>query len=151
MSNPIDTSFQVELQTVTSADGHTFRIAFKSSNDRYLLPYPKVTGLQFGSTAGAEKYQWRTRSILAGVPLDEFILKPTDSISFELRAYINIECTSERLWTIQLPPGAYDVEYIYAVDATTRRYDYLNRGSRFAEITKPWSGEVRSNIIQFTV
>ncbi len=151
MSNPIDTSFQVELQAVTSADGHTFRITFKSSNDRYLLPYPEVTGLQFRPRAGEEKYQWGTRLILSGVPLDEFILKPTDIISFDLRAYINVECTSERLWTIQLPPGAYDVEYVYAVDAKTRRYDYLNRGSRFAEITKPWSGEVRSNFIRFTV
>lgn len=84
-------------------------------------------------------------------PLDEFILKPTDIISFDLRAYVNVECNSERRWTISLPPGTYGVQYVYAVDAKTRRYDYLNRGSRFADITRPWSGEIRSNIIELVV
>lgn len=127
-----------------------FRVAFASSTDRLLLPYPEVTGLHFVNSTGAKIAEWKTRS-LATTPLDEFVLNPGDRISFDLKAWTNIEPDHERRWTIQLPAGQLAAQYHFHVEPDIERYDYLARRSRFAAITKPWGGSLESNAVQFIV
>jgi len=145
-------NFRLALEYIgPGVDCQVFRVAFESSDDRYLLHYPGVTGLRFTLAKGAtESHEFNTRLLVAG-PQDEFVLNPNDRIAFDLRAYINLPSSPERRWTIDLAPGDYDVSYVYSIDPNRRRYDYLNKGSRFAEITKPWSGSALSNLVRFRI
>lgn len=129
--------------------GLRFRIAFHSSQGRWLLPYPAVTGLRFipphGGTAPVS-----AKGYLVSGPRDEFVLNPDDRIAFDLVARTNV--SSEGLhWFFQLQPGDYDVRYVYEVGPNQTRYDYLGKGSRFADMTPPWVGAVESNTVQVTV
>lgn len=145
----MDTNFRLSLEsTGPRNDCHVFRVAFEASDDRYLLNYPEVAGLQFTSLKDRQMYQLTTR-FLASSPPDEFVLNPQDRIAFDLRVYIDLACTNERQWTVDPVPGEYDVVYCYSIDPKRRRYDYLNRGSRFADITKPWTGSIVSNTVRF--
>jgi hypothetical protein len=148
----LSTSFRLSLGYVGPASEgcHVFRLAFESSDDRYLLNYPEVTGLRFRDTNGCEDGEFRTQFFVTA-PRDEFVLNPPDRIAFDLRAYTNLEPTIERRWTIQLAHGQYRVDYCYSLDPDRRRYDYLNKGSRFADMTKPWSGSVVSNAVEFRI
>lgn len=147
----MDATFRIALENVgPGVDCHIFRVAFESSNDRYLLNYPEVAGLRFRSAIGSEPHEFTTR-FLVSAPQDEFVLNPNDRIAFDLRAYINLASTPERRWTIDLAPGEYEIIYKYSIDSDRRRYDYINKGSRFADITKPWSGSVLSNAVHFRV
>lgn len=146
----MDAAFRIVLENIgPGGDGHIFRVAFESSNDRFLLNYPKVAGLRFTSVIGGELHEFTT-CLLVSEPQDEFVLNPRDRIAFDLRAYINLASTIERRWTIDLAPGEYEIVYNYSIDPNLRRYDYLNKGSRFADMTKPWSGSVSSNVVHFS-
>lgn len=83
-------------------------------------------------------------------PQDEFVLNPQDRIAFDLLAEVN--STVDVIgWRIQLEPGEYEVHYQYTVSPENTRYDYLGKGSRFADITPPWTGTVESNVVRVTV
>lgn len=147
----MDAAFRITLENIgPGLDCHIFRVAFESSDDRYLLNYPEVPGLQFTLARGRVLHEFTTR-FLTSAPQDEFVLNPSDRIAFDLRAYINLGSSSEKRWTIDLAPGEYEVNYTYSIDSKRRRYDYLNKGSRFADITKPWSGSVLSNVVHFRI
>lgn len=141
----MNASFRITLEVV-SADPSAirFRVAFDSSVDRWLLPYPKVTGLRFTSANG-DTLDWTTRYLLSA-PRDEFVLNPDDRIAFDLVVYIGAEPNPAQRWAIKLLPGGYDVKYVYSVEPSDQRYDYLGKGSRFADITPPWVGEVASTV-----
>ena len=141
--------FSVTLKQVEGGpDCYQFRVAFYASVDRYLLYYPEVTDLQFKSPQCSEPTPSLT-GYLVSAPQDEFVLNPHDRISFDLRVHINVESTREKRWTIELEPGEYDVQFCYTIDPKKRRYDYLGKGSRFADMTRPWSGTVYSNQVRF--
>ncbi len=146
----MDASFQITLEVV-SADPSAirFRVAFDSSVARWLLPYPEVTGLRFTSTRG-DTLEWTTR-YLATAPRDEFVLNPDDRIAFDLVVHTGIDPNQGQQWAIRLPPGGYDVQYVYSVEPSDQRYDYLGKGSRFADITPPWIGEVASGVLHMVV
>ncbi len=129
--------------------GLRFRVAFHSSRSRWLLPYPSITGLRFVPTNGGKVPEWATHFLITG-PRDEFVLNPNDRIAFDLVA--NADTSSEcQQWAIPLQPGDYDVQYVFEVEAGKARYDYLRRGSRFADITPPWVGVVQSNAVRVNV
>lgn len=147
----MDAAFQVALEYVDSElPCHRFRVAFDSSNDRYLLSYPESFGLCFAKGNASAHSEWKTRYIVSA-PRNKFVLRPLDRIAFDLRAFINVEPTHERLWTIQLSPGEYDVHYVYTAKPDMRRYERLAMQSRFAAITKPWGGSIESNSVRFIV
>ncbi|PQO40345.1 hypothetical protein C5Y96_01890 [Blastopirellula marina] len=127
----------------------TFRVAFHSSTERCLLPYPNITGLTFTDAHGKIVAQWRTRFLIT-VPLDDFVLDPDARIAFDLYANINGSYDQAR-WMIDLPTGTYNVHFAYRVDRDTKWYDFLAKRSRFAALTPIWRGEVQSNTIPFTV
>jgi hypothetical protein len=148
---PVAVEFHLSLEYIgVESHCYQFRIAFENSADRFLLAYPEVTGLRFTSSQGAPLAEWTTRRLVSE-PQDEFVLRPSDRIAFDLQAVINIAATAEVRWAIHLPPGEYDVQYSYWVRPDLERYDYLAKGSRFAAMTKPWGGEAVSNIVHVVV
>lgn len=143
-------TFQVSLDFIgAEPHGLRFRVAFGSSSARWLLPYPKITGLRFVPLAGEEAPEWATRHLATG-PQDEFVLNPDDRIAFDLVARANASAEEYR-WTIKLPSAEYHVRYIYEVNPGEARYDYLGKGSRFADLTPPWVGAVESNAVRVRV
>lgn len=128
---------------------NTFRVSFQNSTERFLLPYPEVTGLIFCDSEGKQVAEWRTRSLCIA-PQDDFVLKPGVRIAFDIHANINAdsECMS---WVIEIPPGKYSVHYRFQVARDTDWYDFLQKRSRFVDITPIWQGEMRSNSIDFEV
>lgn len=136
---------------VVSADPSAIRlrIAFDSSVARWLLPYPEITGIRFTSTNG-DTMVWTTR-YLGSERRDEFVLNPNDRIAFDLVVQTGMEPNPGQRWAISLPPGGYDVKYVYSVDPNDQRYDYLGKGSRFADMTPPWIGEVASSVQRVVV
>ena len=146
----MNATFQIILEHV-GGDDHCriFRLAFESGTERLLLPYPEVTGLRFTALTGHKVGEWGTR-IMAQEPLDEFVLTPGARIAFDLEACINLEPDREHRWTIRLPVGTLHAYYLFEVQLGRQRYDFLNKGSRFAGITKIWAGTVKSNVVEIT-
>lgn len=145
----MESNFELSLEAVDAGQRPpVFRLAFSSSSERLLLPYPEVTGLQFLDAAGEKVAEWRT-AYLSITPLDEFVLRPGDRIAFDLETPDKLPPAREHDWTIQLPPGRMSVRYVYEVEADKKRYDFLAKGSRFAAITKFWGGRVESPMIEF--
>lgn len=126
-----------------------FRIAFHGTKERFLLPYPHVNGLTFVNSCTRQTFSWLTR-ILAIIPLDDFVLRPFDRISFDLSSSINV-APETSLWWIELPPGEYDVCFLYHVDRDTKWYDFLRKRSRFADVTPIWRGRMQSNVVRYVV
>ena len=146
------TSTEMEIEIEHIADSptpHTFRVAFRSADERCLLTYPCVTGLTFKDFSGNNVGQWRTR-FLASEPLDDFVLNPGARIAFDLYANINAGTDCHR-WGIDLPTGEYDVHYSYHIDRDAEWYDYLAKRSRFTAMTPIWRGSVQSNTIPFRI
>jgi hypothetical protein len=114
-----------------------------------LLPYPEVTGLRFAPLGGEELPEWTTRHLVSG-PQDEFVLNPDDRIAFDLLAPVGVSGENDR-WIIRLRPTEYEVRYVYEVHPGKARYDYLGKGSRFADMTPPWIGAVESNTVRVPV
>jgi hypothetical protein len=142
-------SFSLSLEFIGPDDNcQVFRVAFHSSDDRYLLPYPEVTGLRFKPLSGCDAREFGCRFMIKK-PRDEFVLNQFDRIAFDLRAFINLAPGIKQQWTIDLTAGAYLVDYCYSIGPKQARYDYLNKGSWFADSTKPWNGEIVSNAVQF--
>jgi hypothetical protein len=143
------TTFEITLDYIRdSPRAHTFRVAFHSANRRCLLVYPEVTGVTFYKSNNIVA-EWETQT-LGSTPLDDFVLNPGARIAFDLYANINVKI-SELEWTINLPAGQFDVQFVYKVDRNTDWYDYLAKRSRFAAVTPVWRGVVTSNRIPFTV
>ena len=143
-------TFRVILEFIgREPQGLRFRVAFDASPSRWLLPYPEITGLRFIRVGDAKARDWLTRYLVSG-PRDEFVLNSRDRISFDLVAPVN-ESPQDFRWTIQLTPGEYDVRYVFEVPPGEARYDYLGKGSRFADMTPPWVGVVESNSVQVQV
>jgi hypothetical protein len=148
--NGVDATIRVTLDFIgPEPQGLRFRVAFDSSRARWLLPYPRVTGLRFVPTSGGMAPEWTTR-YLVSCPRDEFLLNPDDRIAFDLLAHANISGDDCR-WAIRLPPGDYDVRYVFEVASGEARYDYLGKGSWFADLTPPWVGAVESNAVRVRV
>ncbi len=136
--------FDITLEVVSQQpQSIRFRVAFHSSNQRWLLIYPKVKELCFRSVNTGESSEWVTGRFFVA-PQDEFVLNPQDRIAFDLS-------TDDIDWRIQLEPGEYEVHYQYTVSPENTRYDYLTKGSRFADSTPPWTGTVESNVVRVTV
>ena len=147
----MDVGFRTIIEFIADEpSGLRFRLAFSGSSGRWLLPYPSVTGLRFVPALPGPPPEWGTRS-LATAPRDEFVLRPGDRIAFDLVAPVNVTPADGEQWAIRLPAGTYDVRYEYRIAADEARYDYLNRGSRFADSTPPWIGTVESNTIRVVV
>lgn len=142
--------FDITLELVSQQpQSIRFRVAFHSSNRRWLLIYPEVTGFCFRSVSNGGIPEWGTNR-MSIAPQDEFVLNPQDRIAFDLLAEVN--STVDVIgWRIQLEPGEYEVHYQYTVSPENTRYDYLGKGSRFADITPPWTGTVESNVVRVTV
>ncbi|MEO2088510.1 MAG: hypothetical protein ABGY75_03305, partial [Gemmataceae bacterium] len=133
-------SFRVELEFVgPEPNGLRFRVAFEASPARWLLPYPEVTGLRFIPARGGDVSEWKTRYLVTEAR-DEFVLNPDSRIAFDLVARVNASAELNNRWTIRLPPAEYEVRYVFEVDPGVARYDYLGKGSRFADLTPPWVG-----------
>jgi hypothetical protein len=148
--NSVGEKFRVTLNYIgPEPKGLRFRVAFDSSPTRWLLPYPNVTGLRLIPIRGDGAPEWMTRYLITE-PQDEFVLNPADRIAFDLLVRAN-SSTEHALWTIHLSPAEYAVRYICSVDPGSARYDYLGRGSRFADLTPPWSGVVESNEVRVQV
>lgn len=147
----MDTAFELSLESVEIDKRNLiFRLAFASSRERLILPYPGVTGLEFINDFGEKIAEWKTR-VLAITPLDEFVLRPGDRIAFDLEVPTKTEPNQEHDWIVQLPVGQFYVQYVYEVEADTQRYDFLAKRSRFAAITKQWGGLVKSPLIEFNI
>jgi hypothetical protein len=146
-------NFRVTLELIgPEPQGLRFRVAFDASPARWLLPYPKITGLRFVAADGTRVRECMTRYLITQ-PRDEFVLTPDDRIAFDLVVPVNVSDTDFR-WTIQLAPGEYDVYYVFyvfEVGPGEARYDYLGKGSRFADMTPPWVGAVESNSVRASV
>ena len=144
------TDMEIELEHVqNSPTPNTFRVAFHSASERWLLPYPKVTGLTFTNSSGIAASKWKSR-FLVSEPLDDFVLPPGARIGFDLFANINVNTETHR-WVIDLPPDKYMVHFVHHVDRETDWYDFLAKRSRFVDMTPIWRGTVQSNTIQLTV
>ncbi len=143
-------TFRVTLDFIgPEPKGLRFRVAFDASPARWLLPYPDITGLRFIPVCGGEVPEWTTRYLVTE-PRDEFVLNPDDRIAFDLLARVNASAENNR-WTIRLPPAEYEVRYVFKVDSGAARYDYLGKGSRFADLTPPWVGAVESNAVRVSL
>lgn len=96
--------------------------------------------------------EWGTQ-IMGSCPLDDFVLTPSSRIAFDVKAHINQEpgADSNPRWAIQLPVGTLNAQFVYTVNPDLERLDFLAKRSRFAAMTKPWGGSVKSNVVQFTV
>jgi hypothetical protein len=148
-----DSPFVVTLEHVKgSDDDHVFRVAFHASTDRFLLPYPHVTGLKLSTLDGRYIGTWRTDLFVTQPPgdqNDEFVLNPKSRIAFDLRAYFNCEPSPERPWTLKLPAGRLRARFIFDLDLDLERYDFLVKRSSLSPITIPWGGTVESNPVEF--
>jgi hypothetical protein len=146
----VSATFRVTLDFIgPEPQGLRFRVAFDTSPARWLLPYPKITGLRFIPVRGGEVAEWTTRYLVTE-PRDEFVLNPDDRIAFDLLACVNASAENNR-WTIRLSPAEYEVRYVFEVDPGEARYDYLGKGSRFADLTPPWVGAVESNPVRVSL
>lgn len=87
---------------------------------------------------------------LATSPQDEFVLNPEDHIAFDFFVPLQLPDESRR-WLIHLRPTVYDVRFVYEVQPEQTRYDYLGKGSLFADRTPPWTGVMESNIVRVAV
>ena len=146
-----ESTFEIELSYVDgTAHEHVFRVAFLRCTGRVLLPYPSVTGLEFADENHTRVAEFQTR-YLVSEPRDEFVLESGARIAFDITAYVNVEPTEDRRWVIPIPEGEYDVTYVYTADADAPWYDYLAKQSRFAALTPPWGGTVRSNSIRLSM
>lgn len=147
LENGVSATFRVTLDFIgPDPQGLRFRVAFDASPARWLLPYPKITGLRFIPVRGGEAPEWTSRYLVTE-PQDEFVLNPDDRIAFDLLACVNATAENNR-WTIRLPPAEYDVRYVFEVNPDEERYDYLGKGSRFADLTPPWVGAAESNTVR---
>ncbi len=148
-----DSPFVVTLEHVAgSDDGHVFHVAFDASTDRFLLPYPHVTGLRFTTLDGRHIGTWKTELFVTQPPGDEgdeFVLNPNSRIAFDVRAHINCEPSPERPWTIELPSGRLRAQFVFGLNFDLERYDFLVERSRLAPITIPWGAAVESNSVEF--
>jgi hypothetical protein len=144
-------AFQLALEHI-GGDEHSqvFRLVFRGSKDRLLLPYPEVTGLEFAKPTGEKLAEWMTRFLVSGEPLDEFVLRPNLRIAFDLKADINIESDSERRWTVALPKGRICAQYLLDAKPDMERWELRVKGSRVPATAKPWCGLVKSNVVEFT-
>ena len=143
-------TFRVSLDFIgPEPQGLRFRVAFDASPARWLLPYPQITGLRFIPVRGGEAPEWTARYLVTE-PRDEFVLNPDDRIAFDLLACVNASAESSR-WTIRLPRAEYEVRYVFEVDPGAARYDYLGKGSRFADMTPPWVGAAESNTVRVSL
>jgi hypothetical protein len=144
--------FKLVLEYV-AGDHHllTFRLAFESSTDRLLLPYPEVTGLTFTSPVGETLGPWKTRFLVSGAPRDEFVLNPDSRIAFDLKAHINTAPDKERRWTAEIGTGTMNAHFAFKAKPDLERYEALSKHSRIAAITKPWGGSLESNEVQFLI
>jgi hypothetical protein len=146
----VSATFRVTLHFIgPEPQGLRFRVAFDASPARWLLPYPEITGLRFIPVRGGEVPEWTTRYLVTE-PRDEFVLKPDYRIAFDLLARVNASVENNR-WTIRLLPAEYEVRYVFEVHPGEARYDYLGKGSRFADITPPWVGAVESNAVRVSL
>jgi len=147
----MDVGFRTLIEFIADEpSGLRFRLAFSGSSGRWLLHYPAVTGLRFVPPPPCPPPEWGTRSMVIE-PRDEFVLRCGDRIAFDLVAPVNVAPSDGIRWAIRLPAGAYDVRHEYSIAAGEARYDFLNKGSRFADSTPPWTGTVVSNTIRVTV
>lgn len=145
----MDADFELTLEVVNSdRPPPVFRLAFSSSRERLLLPYPEVTGLQFLNAAEKKVAEWKAH-FLSIRPLDEFVLRPSDRIAFDLEVLDNLPPDREHDFTIQLPPGRMSVRYVFGVKANPRRDDSLAKRSRLASLRKIWSGRLESPLVEF--
>lgn len=153
--NELDSPFTITLEHVPGKrDQHTFRVAFTASTDRFLLPYPRVTGLRFSTAEGRHVGTWKTDLFVIQPPEavnDEFVLKPNARIAFDLRAHANCEPTPDRPWTIDLPRGKLHVQFLLDLDIALERYDFVAKRSTQAPITIPWGKQVESNSVEFSL
>ncbi|PQO40930.1 hypothetical protein [Blastopirellula marina] len=141
---------QISLELIRNVpQTPSFRVAFHGTKERFLLPYPCVHGLTFVNSCTRQTFSWLT-SILAIAPLDDFVLRPYDRISFDLPSNINV-APETSLWWIELPPGEYDVHFLYHVERDTNWYDFLRKRSRFADVTPIWRGRLQSNVVRYVV
>jgi len=146
VENGVSTAFRLSLDFLGEEPrGLRFRVAFDASQGRWLLRYPQVTGLKFVPIHGGEPPKWLT-SLLVSAPQDEFVLNPDDRIAFDLFACVSDSGEKSR-WYIDLAPADYEVRYVLEVQPGNARSDYLNKGSRFADMTPPWVGAIESNSI----
>jgi hypothetical protein len=146
----VSATFRITLDFIgPETQGLRFRVAFDASPARWLLPYPAVTGLRFIPVRGGEVPEW-TSHYLVTESQDEFVLNPDDRIAFDLRAFVNASAENNR-WTIRVPPAEYEVRYVFEVDPGEASYDYLGKGSRFADLTPPWVGAVESNTVRLSL
>jgi hypothetical protein len=144
-------TFQLVLEYISDDDRCLiFRLAFESCTDRLLLPYPEVTGLKFTTPAGEKLAEWKTQ-FLVSAPVDEFVLNRDSRIAFDLKAHINTDSDEKHRWTARIGSGEINAHYMFEVQPDIKRYDFLAKGSRFAAITKPWSGSLKSNAVQFSI
>jgi len=141
---------KLDLELVSSGAGNpVFRLAFHSSRERLLLPYPEVTGLQFLDEQAELIAEWVTR-ILMQEPLHEFELSPGERISFDLQPHINSESDWKNRWSIRLPTGKMSVRYIYEADCNRKGYNiFFEDRSRPVSEAKRWGGRVESPTIDF--
>jgi len=147
----MNSDFRILLEHIDSIDGiHRFRLAFEASVGRFLLPYPTVTGLQFAIDGSEAQPKWATYKMVTA-PRDEFVLNPEDRIAFDLLADTNVDVRAKLRWRIALAPGEYQVHYRYEVRPETQRYDFLGKGSYFADMTKPWTGIILSNEVAISI
>jgi hypothetical protein len=146
----VSVTFRITLEFIgPEPKGLRFRVAFDASLARWLLPYPQITGLRFIPVRGGAPPEWTIRYLVTE-PRDEFVLNPDDRIAFDLLAWINAFDENDR-WTIRLPPAEYEVYYVFEVTPGGARYDYLGKGSRFADMTPPWVGAVESNAVKVSL
>jgi len=78
------------------------------------------------------------------------VLNPRARIAFDLYANIN-EDSEGNLWVIEIPPGRYSVHYLFQVARDADWYEFLQKRSRFVDMTPIRQGTVRSNSIGFEV
>ena len=126
------------------------------SSVKLFLPYPEITGLNFGNTATMKQAEWYT-SVLVSAAGGGFVLQPGESrrIKWAVRP-----CHVERpavddlsdycRWCVELPAGEYLVWYQWQVDR-----DYFDPDShmRLPELERlaehegatVWRGQVVSN------
>ena len=105
--------------------------------------------MRFIPVRGGKVPEWTTRYLVTE-PRDDFVLNPDDRIAFDLLAHVNGSAENDR-WIIRLPPAEYEVRYVFEVDSGAARYDYLGKGSGFADLTPPWVGAVESNAVRVSL
>ena|SRR5579859_3871591 len=141
----------VEIDSIAPGCCYSFRITFRSTSSRLLLPYPCATELVFRDLASGEQATWYYRRLLAGVPLDTFCINPLAAISFELHAnfcfsglFHNAPCR------LSLGNGRFDVRYSCFIRTKYDRYiDRLQNAALTARASS-FFGEVESNSVELS-